>query len=641
MLQYRMGILIPSALALLALAVPIVAFYMLRLRRGELPVASSLLWQRAVQDRTANAPWQRLRRNLLLLLQLLLLLLLVLTLARPFIFTEGAVSGNLVVVLDASASMRSVDEDKETSRFGRALREANALVDDLPRDRKMSIIWAGPQPFVAAPATSSKTDLRTYLSTAVPSNGTTNMVAALTLAAASARQLGDATVVLISDGALLSDGNLALPQVPARALYINVGKSARNLAITALSLRDTPSGPELFASVSNSGQTSAGTLLSIKVDGALREARRIQIQGRAESVVTLDGLPLTTRLVTATLSSDEAVADLLPTDNQAWALRSRPPLSDLLLVSAGNGFLEKSLNLLPNTKLFKVAPGQYNPASSYALTIFDAYLPPQLPVGNLLIFAPPNFPLLPVSGTIQYPAIGPVEINDPLMRFVDLSHTHIAQAQRITPPQWMRVLVRATTGEPLVLVGETGGRRIAVIAFDLHQSDLPLQVAFPILTSNLVEWLRPAASVAGAQSVNPGNVISIAPQPEADEVDVTLPTGGITTLHPSGSSPLLFAGTDDLGVYTLQQKKGGNALGEPDRFAVNLFSKDESDITPNPKLAFTGSEATPQQGATNHHSESEIWPWVLLASLALLSAEWWFYNRSGRLRVPRLRANKQ
>ncbi len=77
-----MGFLLPTALALLTLAIPIVIFYMLRLRRESLQVASSLLWRRAVQDRTANAPWQRLRRNLLLLLQLLLLLLLVFSLAR-------------------------------------------------------------------------------------------------------------------------------------------------------------------------------------------------------------------------------------------------------------------------------------------------------------------------------------------------------------------------------------------------------------------------------------------------------------------------------------------------------------------------------------------------------------------------------
>ena len=37
------------------------------------------------------------------------------------------------------------------------------------------------------------------------------------------------------------------------------------------------------------------------------------------------------------------------------------------------------------------------------------------------------------------------------------------------------------------------GRRIVVLAFDLHQSDLPLQVAFPLLISNIIGYLAPGS----------------------------------------------------------------------------------------------------------------------------------------------------
>src|SRR5215210_197184 len=124
-----MGILFPLAMGLLALAIPIIILYMLRLRREELSVSSSMLWRRALMDRTANAPWQRLRRNLLLLLQLLLLLLLVMALARPFVSARTGVAGNHVLVLDASASMQSADEEGGATRFERAKREADALID--------------------------------------------------------------------------------------------------------------------------------------------------------------------------------------------------------------------------------------------------------------------------------------------------------------------------------------------------------------------------------------------------------------------------------------------------------------------------------------------------------------------------------
>ena len=99
-----MSFLTPLFLLLSLLAGPIILLYMLRLRRQEMQVSSTLLWQKLLRDREANAPWQRLRRNLLLILQLLILAFLVLALARPFWPVATVVSGNVVLLLDASAS---------------------------------------------------------------------------------------------------------------------------------------------------------------------------------------------------------------------------------------------------------------------------------------------------------------------------------------------------------------------------------------------------------------------------------------------------------------------------------------------------------------------------------------------------------
>ena len=80
-----MSLLTPTALALLALSIPILLLWMLKLRRRNVTVSSTMLWSKLLRDREANAPWQKLRRNLLLLLQLAILAALVLALARPFI----------------------------------------------------------------------------------------------------------------------------------------------------------------------------------------------------------------------------------------------------------------------------------------------------------------------------------------------------------------------------------------------------------------------------------------------------------------------------------------------------------------------------------------------------------------------------
>jgi uncharacterized protein (DUF58 family) len=131
--QVSMAFLAPLSLLLGLLAIPIILLYMLRLRRREVLVSSTLLWRKLLRDREANAPWQRLRRNLLLILQLLILAALVLALARPFIPVPSVAGGSVVVVLDASASMRATDVGE--SRFD-AARRGGRRVDRRSRRRR-------------------------------------------------------------------------------------------------------------------------------------------------------------------------------------------------------------------------------------------------------------------------------------------------------------------------------------------------------------------------------------------------------------------------------------------------------------------------------------------------------------------------
>src|SRR5215208_697616 len=93
------AIVIPSLLIL----------YFLKLRRREMTVPSTLLWKKAVQDLQVNAPFQRLRRNLLLFLQLLLLLLLILALAKPVANVTPTAGKTTVIAIDHSASMAAAD----------------------------------------------------------------------------------------------------------------------------------------------------------------------------------------------------------------------------------------------------------------------------------------------------------------------------------------------------------------------------------------------------------------------------------------------------------------------------------------------------------------------------------------------------
>src|SRR5438132_5362428 len=123
-----------------AIAVPaLIVLYFLKLRRREMPVSSTLLWRKAIQDLQVNAPFQRLRRNLLLLLQMLLLILLLLALARPIANMKPGAGKLAVILIDRSASMSATDL-KGHSRLDEAKKRAKDLVGTMGRDGTAAVI---------------------------------------------------------------------------------------------------------------------------------------------------------------------------------------------------------------------------------------------------------------------------------------------------------------------------------------------------------------------------------------------------------------------------------------------------------------------------------------------------------------------
>src|SRR3954468_19027962 len=113
-----MSFLAPMWALMAAIAVPIVLLYLLRQKRPDLKVSSTILWAKALADMRASTPFQKLRLNLLLLLQLLILAALVLTLMRPIIQASASQTQAGVIVIDATASMQTHDGASEAAGGG-------------------------------------------------------------------------------------------------------------------------------------------------------------------------------------------------------------------------------------------------------------------------------------------------------------------------------------------------------------------------------------------------------------------------------------------------------------------------------------------------------------------------------------------
>lgn len=619
-----MSILSPLALLGAAVIGPlIIAIYLLKLRREERTISSTFLWRRVVRDVEANTPWQRLRRNLLLLLQLLLMLLLVVALARPFMTTQGISSGNLIMVIDRSASMGATDETPD--RLGAAKQRALQLIDQLPDGGRATIIAIGGLMQVPVAATSDRRELRQAIEQIqLTTSGSSDLTQALTLASALAARESESEV------AIISDGNVSLPsdlRLPARVSYFPVGRSGENVAISAISLQPEVSSQNLFVQVTNYGAQPVSRRLDLYLDGAVFNAYTLNLEpGREQSIIA--EVPAQVQIAEAHLAG----SDILPTDDRAFAVTTLGEAATVRLLSPGNRFLEVGLGLLPGIRLL-VAPATTNSftetVAQVPVTILDGVVPEPLPPGNLFFINPPrSTDYFSVTGEIEFPSVRPATGEEPLLRNVSMSDVSILKAVRIVPGSWAQIVVDSDGG-PLLIAGERAGRRLAVMTFDLHNSDLPLQIAFPLLLSNLMNFLAPGVGNEAAQ-LRPGEPLSVQVDSQISEVRVTRPDGSrwSSRAEQLQGDQVIYAETEALGIYTVEEFGDGELLARR-HYAANLFAPEESRLLPKDDLRIAQSSGLQSTLGREREGRQEFWRWVAMVALIVLVAEWLVYQRHG------------
>jgi hypothetical protein len=358
----------------------------------------------------------------------------------------------------------------------------------------------------------------------------------------------------------------------------------------------------------------------------------------------------------------------------------------VLLVGAGDPYLETALSYLPSSDLFGVTADRYpqdavrTDGTDWDLIIFEGAAPANLPNVPVLLIAPPSTtPLGTVGGKLTNPGIGTISPDEPILRYVDLSTTHIAEAVKLELPAWARTVIPGPKGAPLLYTGVRAGIPSAVLAFEPRRSDLPLQVAFPILIANLAGELM-GGSAAPTEAVKPGDPVSLPLPAGATGLRVERPDASVVELAPgtSGGSSVTFTQTDLLGVYlaTAIRPEGSgaspgasaNATASPSatprpsgssrpsgsggavappvdpnapiRFAVDLFDIGESTIAPKAEAATALEklgQAAPAPGSSaaavgataepRPAARDELWVPIVLLVLLGLCLEWALYHR--------------
>jgi Mg-chelatase subunit ChlD len=656
-----MNFLAPFWIPLLVagLAVPVLLFlYFLRLRRVEVPVSSTLLWRQAIQDLQVNAPFQRLKNNLLLWLQMAALLIAAFCLWQPVVRMVRSDEKTAILLIDQSASMAAIERDGRT-RLAQAKEQARTFIDNLADRSKVMMITFGERARVVTPFTTDKTWLRQQIDRIEQTDGASRLGEALQLAEAySTRQVistgaGDLTpesptqpaeMVLFSDGRIEDASQLVLRRGGLQ--IARIGEASDNVALVGLDVRRNYERPEVlnvFATVANFGADPIRSDVTLKIDGRLLAAGEVKLGAAVEDTVP----PASTRPAQAEGANTGAVPfefvyegsgilevalarpDALPEDNRAWAIVQPPRNLEVWLVSPGNYFLNRVLSCLPLRKVRRFDPATFEASLAKLapdgklpcdVAILDRCSPAKLPTGNyLFVGAVPKVDEVRDSGLVEGEFIYDWDDQHPVLRHVLLTPLRVGKWRKIELP---RRAVRLVEGEstPVIATLSAGGSRFLIVAFDLYDSNWPLQLSFPVFTYNAIQFLSSIATLGPAQSLRPGQALQIPVPAGADKLVVRRPDGRSESLSVQDHPAVYYGDTNRLGVYRVVPGVQGY-----DAFAVNLFNANESHIQPNPQFRI----GTEQIGATqsSRRENRPLWPWLLLAAMGVLLLEWVVYNR--------------
>src|SRR5258708_35348984 len=260
----------------------IILMYILKLRRKDVVVSSTFLWRQVIRDVQDNAPFQKLRKNLLLFLQLLAAALLVLAITRRFWRSKGVGGRSVVIVVDTSASMSATDV--KPNRLEIAKREALEIANGMKAEDQMMVVSASSKAEAATGFTSDRGELARAINALKTHETGTNMRDAVNLAAALVATREASEIDVISDGAFDPITNVNLGKT--HVAFHPIGESASNVGIAAVDYRHSLTGEnkvQVFVTVHNFDSKPRTFNVELRHDNELLDAHEVNLPPGKES----------------------------------------------------------------------------------------------------------------------------------------------------------------------------------------------------------------------------------------------------------------------------------------------------------------------------------------------------------------------
>ena len=617
-----------TALFWAGLAVPIVIFYILKIRMRRVPVSTIMFWHQIFEEKQPRSIWQKLRHLLSLLLQLAFLMLLVMALGDPFFDWQVREARRLVLIIDNSASMQATDV--KPSRYAKAKEQANKLITALRQRDEMAIVAAGTQPKVVCGLTSHQRTLRSALGGLKPTDGPTRVTDALAIARRLLAEHKNGKAVILSDGGFDDATKMANADDVS---WIQVGKKADNVAITRFQVRRSlldPIGYQILVEVVNFSEQPKELRLEIELGAEIVDVVPLNLEpGKSWSQVFEKTSAAGGELVA---SLDQP--DVLSVDNEARAILPRRERQKVVLVTKGNLFLQSvfAANALVDLKVTSEIPATVPPDT---ILVFHRQVPETIPTGLVMVIQPTkSTDIWELGGKLENPAVAKQDKDSPIMANVRLDNVLMPQAYHLKLKHDASILAETVTNDPLFFSIDNPQRKLVVLTVDLDHGDLPLRTAFPIMASNALSWfagtkgeLREALPTGAVAKLDIDEILRAANATQANShgtLQLRAPDGSYRPL-PDGVSDVTVGPLDQSGVWSIVKRPDPAEPGNLDatlmKLASNLANPSESDL--GATVEATREPSTMAAGFFGR----PIWFYLIVVACCLTVLEWFFYQR--------------
>jgi hypothetical protein len=419
--------------------------------------------------------------------------------------------------------------------------------------------------------------------------------------------------------------------------------TARNAGVAGAGVSRLAGNPDdvaVFARIMNWSEAPLHSDVELWVDGALRAVlpKGVDVPAAGEDPSRKAWLPGEVRVSfpSVTVKPDGIVevrlveTDDQPADNR-MAMVAAPAAAARVMLVGASSITRGVAQALPVKSVDAVTLDEFSTRSTadpawidaFDVIVLDGASPPALPPARYLV----------LGGTVPFEGLNPygeksdvsmrsVQATHPLMRFVNLDELGVSRAVAYSPASDVETIVEGSDG-PLVMTLARAGGQAVVVAFNPLDSNWPFQRGFVNFMANAVEFLAASGREAALPTIAPGDTQPIRLPSGVRSIALVSPAARTQEITVTDPAQTVVGPLRQAGIWTVRWQEGGEERSRP--IAVALQDPREGRVGTLESISLGLETVRGVQGGES--ARSALWPWLLLAALAVLTLEWLVYLR--------------